>query len=92
MKKLAVFSIAALTLSAIYVYAWPAANFLYAAVVLAHVGLGVAFCLGGLRLLPTVMDRSWRAARLHALVGLRIRFYRAEDQEQDHRPNHQGEA
>ena len=55
MKKLALPSIAALTLSAIYLYAWPAANLFYAAVVLFHVGLGVAFCIGGLRLLPDAM-------------------------------------
>ena len=55
MKKLATLSIAALTISAIYLYAWPAANLFYAAVVLFHVGLGVLFCIGGLRLLPTAM-------------------------------------
>src|SRR5208337_2249207 len=32
--------------------AWPAANLFYAAMVLFHVGLGVLFCVGGLRLLP----------------------------------------
>ncbi len=67
MKKLAVFSIAALTLSAIYLYAWPAANLFYAAVVLFHVGLGVAFCIGGLRLLPTVM-RQPAVVKLGVLV------------------------
>src|SRR5271166_3810196 len=55
MKKLALLSIAVLTLSAIYLYAWPAANLFYAAVVLFHVGLGVLFCIDGLRLLPTAM-------------------------------------
>jgi len=55
MKKLAVLSIVALTISAIYLYAWPAANLFYAAVVLAHVGLGVLFCIGGLRLLPAAI-------------------------------------
>src|SRR5215472_5549490 len=57
MKKLGLFSIAALTLSAIYLYAWPAPNVLYAVVVLFHVGLGVLFCIGGLRLLPTVLKQ-----------------------------------
>ena len=42
MKKLATLSIAALTISAIYLYAWPAPNVFYAAVVLLHVGLGRA--------------------------------------------------
>jgi len=55
MKKLATFSIAALTISAIYLYAWPAPNVFYAAVVLFHVGLGVLFCIGGLRMLPTAL-------------------------------------
>jgi Flp pilus assembly protein TadD len=55
MKKLALLSISALTISAIYLYAWPSANLFYASVVLAHVGLGVLFCIGGLRLLPTAM-------------------------------------
>src|SRR5208283_5524638 len=52
MKKLALLSLCALTLSAIYLNAWPAANLFYAAMVLFHVGLGVLFCVGGLRLLP----------------------------------------
>src|SRR5271165_5202315 len=52
MRKLTLLSIWALTFSAIYLYAWPAANLFYAAVVLFHVGLGVLFCVGGLRLLP----------------------------------------
>ena len=55
MKKLALLAIAALTLSAIYLYAWPAANLFYAVVVLFHVGLGVLFSIAGLRLLPAVM-------------------------------------
>ena len=52
MKRLALLSLSALTLSAIYLYAWPSANVFYAGVVLVHVGLGVLFCIGGLRLLP----------------------------------------
>src|SRR5664279_990188 len=55
MRKLALISISALTLSALYLYAWPSANLFYAAVVLFHVGLGVLFCIGGLRLLPIAM-------------------------------------
>ena len=67
MKKLAVLSIAALTISAIYLYAWPAPNAFYAAVVLLHVGLGVLFCIGGLRLLPAAM-RQPLLVRLATLV------------------------
>src|SRR5208283_975702 len=67
MKKLALLSIAALTLSAIYLYAWPAANLFYAAVVLFHVGLGVVFCIGGLRLLPYAL-RQPAIVKLAALV------------------------
>ena len=50
-KRLGQLAIAALTISAIYLYAWPAANLFYAAAVLFHVGLGVVFCVGGLFLL-----------------------------------------
>jgi len=67
MKKFALVSISALTLSAIYLYAWPAANWFYAAVVLFHVGLGVAFCIGSLRLLPVVM-RAPAIVKLGTLV------------------------
>jgi hypothetical protein len=58
MKKLALLSLSALTLSAIYLYAWPAANLFYAAMVLFHAGLGVLFCIGGLRLLPYALRQS----------------------------------
>jgi Flp pilus assembly protein TadD len=58
MRKLALLSISALTISAIYLYAWPSANLFYAGVVLFHVGLGVLFCVGGLRLLPVAMRQS----------------------------------
>jgi Flp pilus assembly protein TadD len=58
MRKLALLSISALTISAIYLYAWPSANLFYAAVVLFHVGLGVLLCIGGLRLLPVAMRQS----------------------------------
>jgi Tfp pilus assembly protein PilF len=51
MKTLARLSIGALTLSAVYLYAWPAPNLFYAAAVLFHVGLGVALCVAGLFLL-----------------------------------------
>ncbi len=71
MKKLAFLSIAALTISAIYLYAWPAPNIFYAAVVLAHVGLGVLFCIGGLRMLPTAMRQPLivKVATLVLIVG-----------------------
>ena len=60
-------AIAALTVSAIYLYAWPAANLFYAAAVLFHVGLGVAFCVAGLFLLRD-------ALRGPALVKLGLWF------------------
>jgi len=71
MKKLAVLSIVVLTLSAIYLYAWPAPNLFYAAVVLLHVGLGVLFCIGGLRLLPTMLRQPLvvKLATLVLIVG-----------------------
>ena len=71
MKKLAVLSIAALTISAIYLYAWPAANLFYAAAVLFHVGLGVLFCIGGLFLLPTLLRQplAVKAGALLLAVG-----------------------
>ena len=71
MKKLATISIAALTLSAIYLYAWPAPNLFYAVVVLFHVGLGVLFSIGGLRLLPRVLRQPFivKAGTLALIVG-----------------------
>ena len=51
MKPFARLSIGALTLSAVYLYAWPAPNLFYAAAVLFHVGLGVVLCVAGLFLL-----------------------------------------
>jgi tetratricopeptide (TPR) repeat protein len=67
MKKLALLSIAVLTASAVYLYAWPAANVFYAAMVLLHVGVGVGFCIGGLFLLPYVLRQS-SIAKLGTLV------------------------
>src|SRR5271157_4968147 len=67
MKKLALLSLCALTLSAIYLNAWPAANLFYAAMVLFHVGLGVLFCVGGLRLLPYAI-RQPAIVKIGALV------------------------
>jgi len=71
MKKLAIYSLAALTLSAVYLYAWPAPNLFYATVVLFHVGLGVLFCIGGLRLRSTAMRQPpiVKIATLVLLVG-----------------------
>ena len=54
-KKFAQLSIAALTISAVYLYAWPAPNLFYAAAVLFHVGLGAVFCVAGLILLPRLL-------------------------------------
>ena len=58
-------------MSAIYLYAWPAPNVFYAGVVLFHVGLGVLFCIGGLRLLPTAMRQPAivKLATLVLIVG-----------------------
>jgi len=74
MKKLPLSSIAALTISAIYLYAWPAPNVFYAAVVLCHVGLGVLFCVGGLRLLPNAMRQPLpvKLATLVLIVGVTL--------------------
>ena len=58
MKKFALLALAALTISAILLYAWPVPNLPYAALVLFHVGLGVAFCIGGLFLLPALRRQS----------------------------------
>lgn len=63
MKKFALLSLAVLTISAIYLYAWPTPNLFYAAVVLLHVGVGVLLCLGGIRVLP-------RALRQPSIVRL----------------------
>ena len=57
-QKLAALSVLALTVSAIYLYVWPAPNLFYAGMVLFHVGLGVAFCFGALWLLPWVRRQS----------------------------------
>lgn len=67
LAKVATLSIATLTLSAIYLYAWPAPNLFYAAVVLLHVGLGVLFCIAGIRLLPYAL-RQPLVVKLGALV------------------------
>ena len=67
MRKLALLSIATLTASAVYLYAWPAANVFYAAVVLLHVGVGVGFCFGGLFLLPYALRQPF-IAKLGAIV------------------------
>jgi Tfp pilus assembly protein PilF len=67
MRRLALLSIIVLTASAVYLYAWPAANMLYAAAVLFHVGVGVGFCIGGLFLLPYVL-RLPLIAKLGAIV------------------------
>jgi hypothetical protein len=71
MKKLALLSLSALTLSAIYLYAWPSANVFYAGVVLFHVGLGVLFCIGGLLLLPYALRQSAivKLATLVLIIG-----------------------
>ncbi len=66
-KKFAQLSIAALTISAVYLYAWPAPNLFYAAAVLFHVGLGVMFCVAGLILLPRLL-REPALVKLGSLI------------------------
>lgn len=63
--------LAALTVTAIYLAAWPAPNLLYAAVVLAHVGLGVLFALAGFRWIPRVMSSTSleRVAGIFLIIG-----------------------
>src|SRR5271157_5644524 len=67
MKTFGQLSIAALTISALYLYAWPAPNLFYAAAVLFHVGLGAVFCVAGLILLPRVL-RGPVIVKLGALI------------------------
>jgi Flp pilus assembly protein TadD len=67
MQRFGQFSIAALTISAVYLYAWPAPNLFYAATVLFHVGLGVVFCVVGLLLLRDAL-RGPAILKLGALV------------------------
>ncbi|HME31839.1 MAG TPA: multiheme c-type cytochrome, partial [Terriglobales bacterium] len=67
MKTFGQLSIAALTISAGYLYAWPAPNLFYAAAVFLHVGLGVVFCVAGLILLPRVL-RGPVIVKLGALI------------------------
>ena len=58
MKKLALLSISALTISAIYLYAWPRPTCFMRASCWLMSGLGVLFCLGGLRLLRRRASRA----------------------------------
>src|SRR5271167_4250353 len=67
MKRFGQLAIAALTISAIYLYAWPAPNLFYAAAVLFHVGLGVVFCVAGLFLLRDAL-RGPLLVKLGAVV------------------------
>jgi Flp pilus assembly protein TadD len=52
-----ILALIALTASAIYLYAWPAPNLFYAAIVLFHVGIGVLLCIAGLFLLPRLKQQ-----------------------------------
>ena len=90
MKRLAQLAIAALTISAIYLYAWPAPNLFYVGAVLFHTGLGVAFCVAGLFLrrdalrgpLPVKLgvlvlaagSVPWTCAHLHGHVAFALEF------------------
>ncbi len=66
-KRFGQLAIAALTISAIYLYAWPAPNLFYVAAVLFHVGLGVAFCVVGFFLLREAL-RGPVLIRLGSLI------------------------
>jgi Tfp pilus assembly protein PilF len=57
MIRLARLSIIALAASAVYLYAWPAANVAYASMVLFHLGVGVGFSIGGLFLIVRVRQQ-----------------------------------
>ncbi len=71
MKKLGFGLLVGLTVSAIYLAAWPAPNLFYAAVVLFHVGLGVLFTVLGLRLFPAALKQSpiYRFSSILLAVG-----------------------
>jgi Flp pilus assembly protein TadD len=58
--------LAALTVTAIYLAAWPAPNLFYAAVVLAHVGLGVVFAIAAYKWAPQAL----RAPSFERLAGI----------------------
>ena len=78
MKKFGQLAIAALTISAVYLYAWPAPNLVYAAAVLFHVGLGVVFCAAGLFLLrdalrgPAIVKLGTVILAAGAVLGLAL--------------------
>jgi hypothetical protein len=59
-------ALSALTITAVYLAAWPAPNLFYAAVVLLHVGLGVLFALAGFKWIPRVL----RAASIERVAGV----------------------
>jgi tetratricopeptide (TPR) repeat protein len=59
MRKTGLATLMLLTVTALYLAAWPAPNLFYGAVILAHVGLGVLFCVFAARLLPQALKQPW---------------------------------
>ncbi|ABF40684.1 Tetratricopeptide repeat protein [Candidatus Koribacter versatilis Ellin345] len=70
MRKLGFALLAFLVVSAIYLYAWPAPNLVYPAVVLAHAGFGVLVTLLGLRYIPKLRTSGLLAGSAGALMGV----------------------
>jgi Flp pilus assembly protein TadD len=66
LNKNGFFALSALTVTAVYLAAWPAPNLFYAAVVLLHVGLGVLFALAGIKWVPRVL----RATSIERVAGV----------------------
>jgi Flp pilus assembly protein TadD len=66
LNKNGFFALSALTVTAVYLAAWPAPNLFYAAVVLVHVGLGVLFALAGIKWVPRVL----RATSIERVAGV----------------------
>ena len=70
MLKLRFALLAFLVVSAIYLYAWPAPNLVYPAVVLAHAGFGLLFTLLGIKYLPRMLRTGALAGTGGVLLGL----------------------
>ena len=76
MRRFGQLSIAALTISAVYLYAWPAPNLFYAAAVLFHVGLGMVLCVVGLFVLrdalrgPAILEAGALVLAAGSVLGL----------------------
>jgi tetratricopeptide (TPR) repeat protein len=66
LNKNGLIALTALTVTAVYLAAWPAPNLFYAAVVLVHVGVGVLFALAGVKWIPRVL----RATSIERVAGV----------------------